>query len=93
MGPYDNETGRHLHSDGHENGHWYLHQNGALYIVPMDDAEIEGPDDDICDALGTEYRNTPFANINAETLAQKLDLDVVPDVLKRFDPAIGFYTA
>lgn len=96
LGTLDEATGEYIQAPELENGHWYLDDEGLLYIVPNDlhgIAEIEGPDGDTMDELNARYRKAGFENINTEELAKALDLDFIPDVLRRFDPQSGFYTA
>ena len=102
LGLYDNESQKYLEEPCKEKGHWYVSdENGMLYIVPNDkygSAEIDGPDDDILDALNAAYREadtngTDFDRIDAEAIAQRLGLSVIPDVLKRFDSESGYYHA
>ena len=90
MGPYNNVTGRYLPSDDWKNGQWLISQDGTLYVIPLDADDVEGPDDDTADLilqfLGTDERldDADIAN---------LELTEVSPALKRFDPAIGYYSA
>lgn len=93
MGPYDNDAGVFLEADGYESGHWYLNEDGVLYIVPNGEAEIEGPDDVVLEALNTVYREQPFGDIDPNVVAEKLSLDVVLDIFKRFSPDVGYFNA
>lgn len=94
MGPYNDESKQFEDVDGYERGHWYKRESdGALFIVPDAVAEIEGPDDATLDALNKIYRETPFLAVDADAVAEQLELEVVLDVLKRFDTAVGYYTA
>lgn len=93
----EDETGQCVESPCLEHGHWYFdREQQALYIVPNDEfgeAEIEGPDGDTLERLNEIYRETEFGQVDQETVAEALELEVVPDVLKRFDPDIGYYSA
>lgn len=95
MGPFDNQTGKYVATSGYgEGSHWYLDEEGRLYIVPSVDAEIEGPESDVLDALNKVYRDAPhFSSVNPEEVAEELAIEVIPDVLKRFDPDVGYYRA
>jgi hypothetical protein len=96
IGTRDEETGIFFKSPGLENGHWYLDDDGYLYIVPNDNYDIEetaGPDNETVDALNALYREKDFDSINPDEVAEKLGLEFVHDVLRRFDPQSGFYTA
>lgn len=91
-----NEQNEYVKTNGLENGHWYVNQNGMLFIVPSEEdgiAEIEGPDGAVLDQLNAIYRETPFEKVDQAQVANDLGLEVIQDVLKRFDPAIGFYHA
>lgn len=93
MGPYDNEIGRYLNPEGFMDGHWYLDEEGQLFIVPNAEAEIEGPDGEVLDALNRIYREQTFTEIDQNIVAEQLYLEVVLEAFKRFEPGIGFYTA
>ena len=90
MGIYDNEAGRYIPSDNWENGQWLITNDGRLHIIPVGGDGIEGPDDEdsdlILQALGGNERLD-------EHDIQRLGLTEVHDVLKRFDPTIGYYSA
>lgn len=91
-----NENNQYEKTAGLENGHWYRDSDGMLYIVPTEEdglAEIEGPDGDVTDKLNAVYRDTAFAKVDQHQVARELGLEVVLDVLKRFDSEIGFYSA
>jgi hypothetical protein len=91
-----NKDGEYEKTNGLENGHWYLDPDGLLFIVPTEEdglAEIEGPDGAILDQLNAVYRETPFEKVDQRQVAADLGLDIVLDVLKRFDPETGFYHA
>ncbi len=64
-----------------------------LYIVPDVDAEIEGPDDDTFDKLNEVYRSKPFEEIDPYAIAATLGLELIPDQFKRFDDAVGYFSA
>ncbi len=68
------------------NGQWLEHPHTrALYIVPTTEAvaEIEGPDDEICDALNAACRAN--GGIIPESEIARLNLDEIPAVLRRYD--------
>jgi hypothetical protein len=91
-----NDSGEYEKTNGLEHGHWYLDTNGMLFIVPTEEdglAEIEGPDGAILDKLNAVYRDTAFEKVNQDQVARDLGLEVVLDVLKRFDTETGFYHA
>lgn len=88
------ENGVYQKTAGLENGHWYLDNDGMLYIVPSEEdglAEIEGPDSEILEQLNAIYREAPFDKVDQQQVANDLGLDIILDVFKRFDPEIGFY--
>ncbi|WP_323016417.1 hypothetical protein [Castellaniella sp.] len=82
-----------------DHGHWYQDWDGAIYIVPDDRyglAETYGPDGEMLDAINKAYREcwpTPSWQVDPEVIAEKLDLETVPEYLRRFDPEIGYYHA
>lgn len=79
-----------------EKGHWYIDDDGLLYIIPDDSlglADSIGPDNDTADALNQAYSEVKFEEVDRESLAQSLNLEIVLDVLKRFDPETGYYSA
>lgn len=96
-GIYDNEKGVYLEAPGLEKGHWFKDAEGNLFIVPDESyglAEIEGPDGVILDALNAAYQGIKqLTEINPESIAEDLELDFIPDYLKRFDPEVGHYSA
>ncbi|ABM97087.1 hypothetical protein [Methylibium petroleiphilum] len=89
---YDNEAGCCVRNPDLDAGHWYLDEDGALYIVP-DNGEIEGPDSPMIDQLNAAYRRMNFAEICQETLATELGLTVAYPWQHRFDPTAGYFTA
>ena len=96
MGPYDNDACIYLESPWLQQGHWYQGDDGSLYIVPTTAhglAEIEGPDGEVLDALNAAYRTTDFDKVDQEAVAKRLDIDVIPEVLKRFSEEIGYFSA
>lgn len=101
LGLYDNESKQYLQEPCKEHGHWYEGDDGQLYIVPNDKygvSEIDGPDDDVLDALNAAYRQAEtdgiaFDRIDTGAIAQRLGLSVIQDVLKRFDAESGYYHA
>jgi len=94
MGPYNNETGLYEDVDGYERGHWYVKDDTReLFIVPDAEAEIEGPDSEMLEALNAVYRNLPFKDIAVYTVAESLGLSVIADTFKRFDPEVGYFCA
>ena len=93
MGPFDNEKGVFLQAPGYEEGHWFVsNTTGDAFIVPKCDAEIEGPDGEVVDELNAVYREQSFDQVDPEAVAEQLGLSVVPDVLKRFDSRVGYYS-
>jgi len=84
-----------------EQGHWFINEDGDLYIVPDDRqgiAEIFGPDDDTLDALNSIYREAEkdgdldwFDAVDIEGICQKLDLTFVHQWQRRFDTGKGWY--
>lgn len=96
-GSYDNDNGVYIKEDCMMRGHWYRDlDNDALYIVPNDNfgsAEIIGPDDAITERLNEYYRGVKMEDVDTEQVAQSLDLEVIPEVLYRFDEEVGYYTA
>lgn len=96
IGTRDESTGIFFKSEGLDNGHWYVDQEGYLYIVPDDRYGLEecaGPDNDVMDQLNAVYRETEFDAIDPFAIATQLGLDFVSPALHRFDPESGFFTA
>lgn len=99
LGLYDNESRKYLEEPCKQHGHWYVADDGQLYIVPDDQygiAEIDGPDDAVLDALNATYREadankTDFNSIDTAAIAQRLGLSVIYDWQKRFDEESGYY--
>lgn len=71
---------------------WFETADGHLYLVPLPDvvAEVEGPDDDVCDAINAICRE--HGRLTDADCA-RLELNRIPDFLKRFDPSTGYYHA
>lgn len=93
---YDNAAGRCLRSEGLEEGHWYVADDGSLFIVPNDafgGAEIEGPDGEIIDRLNAVYRQTAFDSVDPAIVGERLGLGVVFGWQRRFDSQSGYYYA
>lgn len=96
---YDNDTQTHFEMPGLDKGHWYQDEEGAIYIVPhpkYGTAEIEGPDSGVLDQLNEIYRavdDSEFDEVDTEEVAHKLDIIVIDDFLKRFDPETGYFSA
>lgn len=102
MGPYDNETEQYIFDEDIMEGAWFSGPDTqALYIVPRGDGydEVFGPDDDVCEALRILWRNDcltidgAFTRGQLEFAANELGLSIIDDVLKRFDPKVGYYHA
>jgi hypothetical protein len=94
MGPYNNITNRYINLPQYENGAWLQNpETNELWIIPTQDviAEIEGPDGETLDALNTIVREqNRFPNSNE---IEALNLELIPNGLKCFDPLIGYYSA
>ena len=87
MGPYDNETGEHIYFEDVMNSFWFISQStGALYIVPRDEDSFEGYGPD--EAL-VGFSDEMLSDDNAMMSA---GFDPVPDVLRRFEPEIGYFS-
>ena len=95
MGPFDNERGIHIDVEGYQDGHWYLSEDtNALYIVPIADAEIEGPDDEVLEQLNAVYRDAAsFDEVCPQKVAASLGLQVILPAFKRFSESAGYYYA
>lgn len=96
IGTRNEATQEYIQSEGMEKGHWYTDENDFLYIVPDDRYGIEesaGPDNATMEALNAVYRETAFAALDPFEVASRLGLSFIPDVLRRFDPESGFYSA
>jgi hypothetical protein len=89
---YDNEAGRCVCNSALESGHWYVDEEGNLFIVP-DAGEIEGPDGATLDALNSAYRVRYFDDVHQEDLARQLNLTVAYSWQQRFDPRMGYFVA
>lgn len=96
MGPYDNEgdggTGCHVEDPNWLEGQWLVDEDGVLYIVPKDGDGVEGPDDSMCAEILTVLQDA-HADRLSEDRAHAMGLTEVADVLKRFSPEIGYYSA
>lgn len=96
MGPYDNERnggrGRYVEADGWENGQWLVDENGHLYIIPLNDDVVQGPDDDVCDTIAGMLRDA-HADALDENGIRLMGMTEVPSVLRRFSPDIGYFSA
>jgi hypothetical protein len=96
IGTRNEATLEFIQSEGLEKGHWFVDHDDFLYIIPDDRYGLEesaGPDNATMDALNALYRETAFDAIDPSELAGRLGLSYIPDVLRRFDPESGFYTA
>lgn len=93
MGPYDNATGKYLPSPDWENGQWLVHEDGRLYILPLNGDEVEGPDDNLGDQIMRVWIDFIGEEALSERQAEALGLTIVDAALKRFDPSIGYYSA
>lgn len=91
MGPNNIAGTKYLKVKHYDDGHWYLDEQGLLFIVPNTIAEIEGQNGEILNALNQVYRETPFLEVNTDTVSAQLGLVLVPDIYKRFDAIIGYY--
>lgn len=89
-GFYDNERREYVARDDWENGQWLVSTAGALYIIPIDGDQVEGPDDENADRI---LQALDGRDRLQEHEASDLELTIVPDVLKRFDNQIGYYNA
>lgn len=90
MGPFDNETRKYVHLPEYEDGVWLEDSSGSLYIIPVGDSDIEGPDGFTFDQLNVLCRR--YGEVPKWALAD-LGLSTVPGVLKRFDEERGYYHA
>ncbi len=100
-GFYDNAINEYVPTPGAMTGHWYVDDDGLLYIIPRPDradgiGESFGPDGSTMDALNTIYRelgDSRFDEADPEEIAQQLNLSTVHDSLRRFDTSAGYYSA
>lgn len=96
MGPYDNEgaggTGCYCQDPDWMEGQWLVDEEGALYIVPRNGDGVEGPDEDVSDTVLGMLRDNHADRLD-EALIAVMGMTEVPDVLKRFSPEIGYYSA
>ena len=89
-GLFDNEAMRFVNIPELEHGKWFIDTKRNIYIVPTDQGEIEGPDDDTCEAIRKQIRrNGDISDVHCE----KLGIAKVLDVLKRFDSRRGYFSA
>lgn len=89
-GWFNNETLQYEDVEWLRDGEWYVDAEGALYIVPTDNSDCEGPDNFTLDALNAHLSRNG-SGLSTETL-NTLRLQRVDEVLKRFDPSLGYYT-
>ena len=93
-GPFCNTERQYFKDPDLENGHWYRGTGTRmLFIVPFGESEIIGPDEPVLDQLNAIYRARGFEDVDPNTVASQLELDVVHAPLRRFDPAVGYYSA
>lgn len=89
---FDNAAGCCIRNSDLESGHWYVDEQGNLFIVP-ESGEIEGPDGASLDALNAAYRVQYFDDVNQDDVARRLNLTAAYSWQHRFDPTIGYYVA
>ena len=89
-GLFDNETRRYLYDDGLFYGDWYVDEDGFLFIIPLDEQEIDSPDGEILDRLNAICREY---DVVLDEEAEELGLNRVACNLKRFSEEDGYYYA
>ena len=87
---FDNETRKYIYNDDVFYGDWFIDEHGFLYMVPLKDEEIDGPDGEILDKLIKIVREYGIA---LDEEIEKLDLSPIPHALKRFSEDDGYYYA
>lgn len=98
---YDNERGVYIEDEGLMQGHWFVTEEGFLYIVPnplFDIIDSVGPGDDIEDQLNEAIGGDKFFELDPKNVAMSIgvdyiNLDLIDPVLKRFDPEVGYFVA
>jgi hypothetical protein len=92
MGPFDNETGEYVFDQEVMDAHWLINEaKGNLYIIARsgDGFDGYGADDDIESRLF----KLPDAKLEDQGVMLSEGFSLVPDVLRRFSPDVGFYSA
>ncbi len=96
MGPFDNETGRHVLDENLlSEAHWFLdHEKRQVFIVPLD-GEIEGPEGATLDALNALYRSAgSIHQVDYLAIGDRIPgLAWVHPNLRRFDAQCGYFAA
>jgi len=96
MGPYDNEgaggQGCYVEDPDWQSGQWLVDEDGTLYIIPTDGDDVEGPDEDVCDTIRGMLVDASTDTLGDESVAL-MGMTEVQDVLKRFSPDVGYYSA
>ena len=87
---FDCETRKHLYDDNVFCGDWFVDTEGFLYIIPLDDQEIEGPDGEVLDKLTAIVREY---GVVLDEEAEELGIIPVASMLKRFSEEDGYYNA
>ena len=95
-GLYANDDRRYIEVPSLEHGHWYTDDDGALFIMPDPQyglCDSVGPDDVNAETLTHLYSKTAFDKLDPNEVSRNHGLTAIPNVLKRFDPQIGYFTA
>ncbi len=80
----NNETELYDYEPEYFNGDWFIDKDWSLYIVPTNEGEIDGPDNELCERLLNAYKDGIKAIVG---------LQRIPECLKRFDPQDGYFHA
>lgn len=91
MDANNHTTQCHTNAPGFLVGHWYLNQEGELFIVPNAVAGIAGSDKSIIARLDQAYCLMDFDAVDPKTIAKQLDLEFVPASYRHFCEDVGFY--
>ena len=91
---YNNDTGLWEQDEALDEGHWFMDgPGGYLYIIPQQGviAESFGPDNQTLDALNCLIEEK--GNDYTEEDLERIGVLEVGQILHRFDPQDGYYTA
>lgn len=93
MKMYDDELGYCVNVSWLMNGHWLVNEDDILWIVPQSNevAEIDGPDGVTMNVLNAACRE--HNGVVPGWVVASLGLHEIPEVLRRFDPVIGYFHA
>jgi len=87
---FDSDKRKYIYEDYLFQGDWFVDANGFLYIIPLTDDDVDGPDGELLDKINEKVRELDDFPIEE---AEKLGLTPVPQITKRFSEKDGYYYA